>query len=86
MSQHQTLPRTGLVRLSQILAPRGPIPVGRSTWWAGINAGRYPRPLKLGPRITAWRAEEIWALVESGTIKQRNDATAGPTRSQDKVA
>jgi len=66
MQDNKTLPKTGLVRLSQILAPIGPLPVSRSTWWAGVNSGRYPKPMKLGPRITVWRAEDIWALVESG--------------------
>nr|WP_213290168.1 AlpA family phage regulatory protein [Bradyrhizobium sp. sGM-13] len=50
---------TGFVRLSGILAPRGPIPVSKSTWWAGVKGGRYPKPVKLGPRITAWRVEDI---------------------------
>ena len=57
------LPQTGFVRLPGILAPNGPIPVSRSTWWAGIKDGRYPKPVKLGPRITAWRVEDIRALI-----------------------
>ncbi|KPL55993.1 hypothetical protein ABB55_18440 [Prosthecomicrobium hirschii] len=61
------MPEGGLVRLSNILAPNGPIPVGKSTWWEGVRTGRYPKPVKLGPRITAWRAEDIRALVERGT-------------------
>jgi prophage regulatory protein len=59
-------PRTGFVRLQSILAPCGPIPVGRTTWWAGVKSGRFPRPLKLGPRITVWRAEEIHELIDKG--------------------
>lgn len=68
---HKTLPETGYVRLPQIVGnpkanPPVPavIPVSRSTWWAGVKAGRYPRPVKLGPRITAWRVEDIRALIE----------------------
>ncbi|MBM6580990.1 AlpA family phage regulatory protein [Microvirga sp. BT689] len=37
--------------------------MSRSTWWAGIKDGRYPKPVKLGPRITAWRVEDIRALI-----------------------
>jgi prophage regulatory protein len=59
------LPEIGFVRLPAILAPLGPIPVSRSTWWAGIRLGRYPRPVKLGPRISAWRVEDIRALIEN---------------------
>ena len=50
-----------LLRLPKVLAI---YPVGRSTWWKGIAEGRYPRPVKLGPRSVAWRASEILALVE----------------------
>ena len=60
------LPQTGFLRLSSILAPRGPIPVSRSTWWAGVKDGRFPKPHKLGPRITVWRVEDIRALIERG--------------------
>ena len=60
------LPEAGFVRLSSILAPKGPIPVSKSTWWAGIKTGRYPKPVKLGERITAWRVEDIRALIERG--------------------
>ena len=60
------LPKTGFVRLPSILAPLGPIPVSKSTWWAGIKEGRYPKPVKLGPRITAWRVEDIRSLIEKG--------------------
>lgn len=61
-----SLPNTGFVRLPDILAPLGPIPVSRSTWWAGVKSGRYPQPVKLGPRITAWRVEDIRALIAKG--------------------
>jgi prophage regulatory protein len=67
------LPVTGYLRLSQIVgkpatesAPAIPaiFPVCKSTWWAGVKAGRYPQPVKLGERITAWRVEDIRALIE----------------------
>lgn len=60
------LPDTGFLRLPQVLAPDGPIPVSKSTWWHGIRTGRYPKPIKLGPRITAWRVEDIRALIRDG--------------------
>lgn len=60
----QTLPETGFVRLASIIAPHGPIPVGRSTWWAGVKSGRFPKPVRLGPRTTAWRVEDIRALIK----------------------
>lgn len=57
-------PRSGFVRLSAILAPAGPIPVSKSTWWDGVRCGRFPQPQKLGPRTTVWLAEDIRALFE----------------------
>jgi predicted DNA-binding transcriptional regulator AlpA len=59
-----SFPQTGFVRLRHILAPRGPIPVSKSTWWQGVKDGRFPKPQKLGPRTTVWRAEDIRALFD----------------------
>jgi prophage regulatory protein len=58
-------PQSGFVRLSMILAPAGPIPVSKSTWWQGVKDGRFPKPQKLGPRTTVWKVEDIRALYES---------------------
>jgi prophage regulatory protein len=58
-------PENGLVRLSSILAPNGPLPISRSSWWAGCASGRYPKPVKLGPRITAWRVNDLRTLMEN---------------------
>lgn len=55
-----TLPETGFLRLSEVLKY---IPVGKTTWWAGIKTGKYPKSVKLGKRITAWRAEDIRELI-----------------------
>jgi predicted DNA-binding transcriptional regulator AlpA len=55
------LPATGFVRLPQILAV---LPIGKSTWWLKVKNGEYPKPVKLGPRTTAWRAEEVRALLD----------------------
>jgi prophage regulatory protein len=57
-------PETGFIRLKNIIAPYRPIPVSKSTWWAGVKSKRFPQPIKLGPKITAWRVEEIRALIE----------------------
>lgn len=66
MTSPNAFPDTGFVRLSSILAPLGPIPVSKSTWWAGVKSGKYPKPVKLGLRITAWRVQDIVSLIESG--------------------
>lgn len=68
MSNQPELPATGLLRLRAILAPAGPIPVSKSTWWQGIKDGRFPKPLKLGRRVTVWRVEDIRRLIETGGV------------------
>jgi len=65
----EQLPEIGYLRLSQIIGNRNAgipaiIPVSKSTWWAGIKAGRYPKPVKLSQRCTAWRVEDIRKLIE----------------------
>ncbi len=66
MAKFKKLPANGFMRLKDILAPRGPLPISRSTWWAGVKSGRYPSPIKLEPRITVWRAEDIQRLLDHG--------------------
>jgi len=56
-------PDYGLVRLPEIVAPDGVLPVSRSTFLAGVRAGRFPQPVKLGPRTTAWDAAQIRAFI-----------------------
>lgn len=57
-------PSTGLVRLKSIIAPGGPLPISKSSWWAGVKEGRYPKSRKISARVTAWRAEDILQLLE----------------------
>ena len=68
-SNYIHIPAAGFLRLPQVLAF---IPVGKSSWWRGVKAGRYPKPVKIAPRTTAWRAEDIAALMES--LGTREDA------------
>ena len=66
------LPETGFLRLCQIIGnkkanPPIPaiIPIGRSSFLAGVKSGKFPKPVKLGIRITAWKVEDIRNLVNS---------------------
>lgn len=51
-----------LYRLPDVLAR---VPVSRSSWFAGIQVGRYPRGHHLGPRTTVWRSDDIDRLIQS---------------------
>jgi predicted DNA-binding transcriptional regulator AlpA len=50
-----------LLRLPQVLAL---IPISKSQWWEGVRTGRFPKPIKLGPRTTCWKTSDIVALIE----------------------
>ena len=58
-----SLEASGLLRLRAVLKL---IPVSRATWWAGVRNGRFPQPIRLGPRTTCWRTRDILALIEDG--------------------
>jgi len=64
------IPSEGFFRLHQIIGDKRKnivpiIPVSKSTWWHGVSTGRFPKPIKLSPRITVWRIKDIQALIES---------------------
>jgi predicted DNA-binding transcriptional regulator AlpA len=62
------LPETGYVRLRVILgdAKRGIpplLPICRSSFYQGIRDGRFEKPVKLGPRTSAWKVEDVKAMM-----------------------
>lgn len=66
---HQ-IPEKGFLRLRQILGDKKTntpalIPIGRTSWLNGVKSGKYPKPVKLGERTTAWRAQDIRDLINS---------------------
>ena len=57
------------LRLCQIVRTKNSvgdplIPISKSSWWAGVRSGRFPAPVKLGPRTTAWRSSDIAELLK----------------------
>ena len=61
MQKAIALPAVGYLRLPQILEI---FPISKSTWWEGCRSGVFPKPVKLGPRTSAWSVEDIRALME----------------------
>ena len=51
----------GFMRLPQVLEQ---IPVSKSTWWAGVRKGKYPKPVKLSERTTGWKRKDIADLCD----------------------
>jgi prophage regulatory protein len=56
-----TVAAPGFMRLSQVLER---IPVGKTCWWEGVKSGRFPKPVKLSARCTAWQAKDIQSLIK----------------------
>lgn len=60
----------GFLRIYQILGCKrrwiAPLlPIGKSVWWKGVRTGKFPKSIKLGPRTTVWKTEDIIALINS---------------------
>lgn len=55
----------GPVRSKPAIPPL--LPVSRSTWWAGVRSGRFPKPVRFGARCTRWRVDDIRALLSRGS-------------------
>jgi len=73
---------TGYLRIWQILGdpksdpPIPPIlPISRSTWWSGVKSGRYPKPVELSTRCTAWKVEDIRKPIAK--LNDNNDQLCG---------
>lgn len=66
------LPEIGYLRLPQIIGDKKAeppipalLPVSRSTFLAGVRSGRYPKPVHLSPRTSAWRVSDVKELLEN---------------------
>ena len=75
MQQH-TIPSVGFLRIWQICGDRKRgvpplIPISRSTWWAGVASGRFPKGVLLSPRIRVWTVESIKQLNASTNMEAR---------------
>lgn len=66
------IPETGFLRLKQVLTV---IPLGKTCWWEGVKSGRFPKPVKLSQRCTAWRAEDIRELITTLSDSSGSDNT-----------
>jgi predicted DNA-binding transcriptional regulator AlpA len=54
-----TIPHAGFLRIKGVLSK---IPVSRATLYAGIKAGKYPKPIRLSEGVSVWRVADIDAL------------------------
>lgn len=68
------LENESLLRLPQVL---NIIPISKSAWWQGCKEGRYPKPIKLGPRTTVWKASDIAAFMRQLSHQPVQDKSSG---------
>ena len=52
-----------LIRLHQIVGADGILPICRSTVYEWIASGKFPAPIKLGPRVSAWKVSDIESFI-----------------------
>jgi len=60
------LPTTGYVRQAQLVGTI--LPFSAATLWRLVRAGKFPQPVKLSPRVTAWKAEHIRAWLDEQKV------------------
>lgn len=63
VSHQPHLPEEGFIRLSRLIPHI--VPYSRATIWRKVEAGEFPRPVKLSARITAWRTSDIRKWIEA---------------------
>jgi prophage regulatory protein len=56
---------TGFMREPAVLKL---VPVAHSTLWMWTRKGLFPRPVKLGPRMVAWRVSDVQAWLDAQTV------------------
>jgi prophage regulatory protein len=65
-----------LERIQSVIARTG---LGRTTIYARIKTGEFPRPLELGKRLRAWRSDQ----VNDWILKRRPASTTGRPKGLD---
>ena len=87
VTKFHELPSTGYVRQSQLIgdSPRnssshqaerhrpGILPFSSPTLWRMVKAGKFPAPVKLSERVTAWRVEDVrvWMHSRSAVLEDQ---------------
>jgi predicted DNA-binding transcriptional regulator AlpA len=62
-----------LIRLPEVLRICG---FSRATWYNGIAAGKFPRPIKITPRTSGWRLSDVHALIEKASLQAADGGRA----------
>lgn len=62
--QFNKLPDTPLIRMSELASyakrgHHGVLPVSAATVWSWVRNGKFPKPVKVSEKITAWRTADV---------------------------
>ena len=66
----ETEKKRRFLRLPQVLEI---LPISKSTWWKGIKEGRFPRPVKLTERTSAWSRADIDTLCDQFAVNATSE-------------
>lgn len=65
------LPKEGFVRIPQIIGDKkanppvvGVCPFSKAQLWKLVKEGKFPSPIKISTRVTAWRVEDVRKFIE----------------------
>jgi prophage regulatory protein len=65
------LPDSAFIRESQLVqSPKrpttpAPLPFSGPTLWRMVKSGKFPKPLKLSSRVTAWKVGDVRAWIKA---------------------
>lgn len=61
---YSKLPDSALLRANEVYRPRGPVPMGRTSWNEAVRAGTAPQPVMRGHRATLYRWADVREYLE----------------------
>lgn len=73
MPSFDEFPDSALVRQAQLVRDPNhpgrptPLPFSTATFWRRVKDGSFPKPVKLGERITCWRVGDVRAWLAAQT-------------------
>jgi prophage regulatory protein len=54
-----------LNKLASFKGQAGYLPISKPTVWRWVKEGRLPKPISLGPKVTAWDLDEVDRYIEA---------------------
>lgn len=62
----QDIPTSGYLRQAQLIGRI--LPISGTTLWRWVGEGKFPKPIKLSPRVTVWRVEDVRAWLQQQKV------------------